>query len=67
MYGNGIVKYYMKKEVRLMIVLCNIYSCVWNDTAGQCTNPCLCISDNESDGPRCMDVEISEEIDDNDE
>lgn len=46
-----------------MIVLCDIYSCVWNNTAGECTSPCLCISDKESDSPRCMDMEISEDID----
>lgn len=50
-----------------MKVLCDVYSCVWNDTAGECINPCLVISDTESDVPRCLEVELTEEIDENED
>lgn len=50
-----------------MIVLCDVYSCVWNDTAGRCINPCLVISDKWSDGPRCLEVELTKEVKDEDD
>ena len=46
------------------VVLCDVYFCVWNTREGVCKNPCLVISDKWSDGPRCLDKEMTEEVKD---
>lgn len=49
------------------VVLCDVYFCVWNTREGVCKNPCLVISDKWSDGPRCLDKELTEEVKDEDD
>lgn len=49
------------------VILCDVYSCVWNTGEGECKSPCLVISDNRSDSPRCLQVELTEEVKDEDD
>lgn len=51
----------------MSVILCDVYSCVWNTGEGECENTCLVISDKWSDGPRCLEVELTEEVKDEDD
>lgn len=51
------------RKAGLSVILCDVYSCVWNTGEGECENTCLVISDKWSDGPRCLEVEVKDEDD----